>query len=86
MIKPQHSRNTATTSQLTDQRNSRQKQQIEKILEEYQNIFQESNRVPMHCQVKHSIELVPGSSLPRTHLFTEDPFSRTKRFVGKSRI
>ena len=39
MMKPQHSRKTATTSQLIAQHSSRQQQQIENILEEYHNIF-----------------------------------------------
>ena len=69
MIKPQHSRNTAAMIWLTDQCNSQQKQQIKNILEEYQNIFQAPERVPLHCQEKHSIELVPGSSLPNSSLY-----------------
>ena len=35
MIKPQHSRNTATMSRLTDQRSSQKQEQIDRILEEY---------------------------------------------------
>ena len=48
MIKPQHSRKTAATSRLTNQRSSQQ-QMIDNILEEYQNIFQAPDRVPLHC-------------------------------------
>ena len=69
MIKPQHSRKNAATSQLTDQRSSRQQQQINNILEEYQNIFQEMDGVPLLVQVKHSIELVPASSLPNAFVY-----------------
>ena len=69
MIKPQHPKKTATTSRLTDQRNSRQQQQIDNILEEYHNIFQAPYGVPLHCQVKQSIELVPSSSLPNTSIY-----------------
>ena len=69
MIKPQHSRNIASTSRLTDQRISRQKQEIDNILEEYQNIFQAPDGVPMHCQVKHSIKLVLGSLLSNTSIY-----------------
>ena len=68
MIKPQHSRETTAMSRLTNQCVSWQQLQIDHILKEYQNIFQEPNGVPLHCQVKHSIELVPGSSLPNTCL------------------
>ena len=69
MINPRHSRKTATTIQLTHQHSSRQHQQIDNILEEYWNVFQEPNRVPLHCQVKHSIEIVPSSSLPNTYVY-----------------
>ena len=50
MIKPQRSRKTAETSQLTDQRSSQQQKQIDNILEEYQNIFQAPDGVPLHCR------------------------------------
>ena len=68
MIKPQYSRNTTPTSQLTDQCIS-QEQHINHILEKYQNIFQDPNGVPLNCQVKHSIELVSGSSLSKASVF-----------------
>ena len=69
MIRPQHSRNTPATSRLTKQHSSQQQQQIDNILEEYHNIFQAPDGVPLHCQVKHSIELVLGSSLPNTFFY-----------------
>ena len=69
MIKPQNSRKTVATSQLIDQHSSQQQEQIDNILEEYQNVFQDPNGVPLHYQVKHSIELVPRSSLPNTSLY-----------------
>ena len=69
IINPQHSRKTAETIQLTDQRNSRQQQHINHILEEYQNVFQELDGVYLHCLVKHSIELIHGSSLPNASIY-----------------
>ena len=57
------------TSQLIDQCSSQKQQHINNILGEYQNAFQAPNGVPLHCQVKHSIELVPGSSLPKTSFY-----------------
>ena len=56
-------------SQLTNQRSSQQQQQIDINLEEYQNIFEAPNGVPLHFQVKHSIKLVPGSSLPNASIY-----------------
>ena len=32
-------------------------------------MFQAPDRVPLHSQVKHSIELVPGSSLPDAYVY-----------------
>ena len=69
MINPQQSKKSAATSRLTDQCNSRQQEQIDNILEEYHNIFQAPDGVPLHCQVKHSIELVPGSPLPNASVY-----------------
>ena len=71
MISPQHSRNTVATSRLTVQLSSRQQQQqqIDHILNEYRNLFQELDRVHLHCQVKNSIELVLGSSLPNVSIY-----------------
>ena len=69
MIKPQNSRKTTTTIRLTDQRSFQQQQQIDNILKEYQNIFQAPDGVPLHCQVKHFIELVLGYSLPNTYVY-----------------
>jgi len=42
---------------------------INHFLDEYQNVFQELDRAPLHYKVKHSIELVCGSSLPKTSVY-----------------
>lgn len=39
-------------------------QQMEKVMEEYNDIFTSPVGVLMHCQVKNSIDLNPGESLP----------------------
>jgi hypothetical protein len=33
-------------------------------MEEYKDIFSSPTGVPLHCQVKHSIDLTPGAPLP----------------------
>ena len=38
--------------------------QMDKVVEEYQDIFTSPTGVPLHCQVKHPIDLTPGASLP----------------------
>lgn len=37
---------------------------MDKVMEEYKDILASPIRVPLHCQVKHSIDLTPSSSLP----------------------
>ena len=79
-------------SRITNQRISRQQQQSDIILEEYQNIFQEPDGVPLHCQVKHSIELVPGSSLPKASIYrrsileNEEIHRQTQDLIDKGHI
>jgi hypothetical protein len=36
---------------------------VDEIVEEYKDIFSSPTGVPMHCQVKHLIELTPGAPL-----------------------
>jgi hypothetical protein len=43
---------------------STQMKQVDKVVEEYKDIFSSPNRVPLHCQVKHSIDLNPDAPLP----------------------
>jgi hypothetical protein len=38
--------------------------QVDKVMEEYKDIFSSPTRVPLHCQVKHSIDLTPSALLP----------------------
>jgi hypothetical protein len=44
---------------------STQKKQVDKVMEEYKDIFSSPTGVPLHCQVKHSIDLNP------THVATQ---------------
>ena len=37
---------------------------MDKAVEEYMDIFTSPARVPLHCQVKHPIDLTPGVPLP----------------------
>ena len=39
-------------------------QQMDKVVEEYGDIFTPPTGVPLHCQVKHPIDLTPGALLP----------------------
>ena len=62
MIRPQGKKKTvATTSR---QGSSTRQQQMEKVVEEYGDIFTSPTGVPLHCHVKHSIDLTSSVPLP----------------------
>ena len=67
MIRPQGKKKiVATTSR---QGPSAQQQQIDIVVEEYRDIFASPTGVPLHCQVKHPINLTPGASLPNGPIY-----------------
>ena len=37
---------------------------MDKVMEEYEEIFSSLTEVPLHCQDKHSIDLTPNALLP----------------------
>jgi len=41
-----------------------QYRKLDKVVEEYKEIFSSPMGVPLHCQVKHSIDLSPSAPLP----------------------
>jgi hypothetical protein len=43
---------------------STQQKQVDKVVEEYLDIFSSPTGVPLHCQVKHPIDLTLGAPLP----------------------
>eukprot|EP00253_Pinus_taeda_P004152 PITA_04152 len=65
---------------------------MEKVVEEYEDIFTSPTRVPLHCQVKHSIDMTPGASLPNGpiyhHSILEDDEIRSQiqEFLQKCHI
>jgi hypothetical protein len=48
---------------------SSQQQQVDEIVEEYKDIFTSPTGVPVHCQVKHSIDMTPGAPLPNDPVY-----------------
>ena len=42
---------------------------MDKVVEEYGDIFTSSTGVPLHCQVKHPIDLTPGVLLPNAPIY-----------------
>jgi hypothetical protein len=43
---------------------SLQQKQVERIVEEYEDVFSSLIGVPMHCQVKHPIDMTSGAPVP----------------------
>jgi hypothetical protein len=67
MIRPQGKQNTmAMTSR---QGPTARKQHMDKVMEEYKDIFTSPAGVPLHCQVKHPIDLTPSASLPNGPIY-----------------
>jgi hypothetical protein len=42
---------------------------MDKVMEEYEDIFTSPAGVPLHCQVKHPIDLTPGALLPNGPIY-----------------
>ena len=42
---------------------------MDKVVEEYWDIFTSPTGVPLHCQVKHPIDLTPGAPLPNGPIY-----------------
>jgi hypothetical protein len=43
---------------------STQQKKVDKVVEAYLNIFSSLTEVPLHCQVKHLIDMIPDAPLP----------------------
>jgi hypothetical protein len=43
---------------------SMQQKQVDKVMEEYKYIFSSPTGVPLHCQVRHSINMTTDAPLP----------------------
>jgi hypothetical protein len=64
VIRSQNEINITTTSRVSMVDLSTQQKQIDKVVEEYSDIFSSPTRVSLHCQVKHPIDLTPDAPLP----------------------
>ena len=64
VIRSHNERKIIATSRISAIDLSTQQKQVDKVMEEYLYIFSSPTRVPLHCQVKHPIDLTPGPPLP----------------------
>jgi hypothetical protein len=53
-----------TTSKASMVNLSTQQKQVDKVMEEYKDIFSSPTGVPLHCQVKNPIDLTPNAPIP----------------------
>jgi hypothetical protein len=63
MILSQNKKNITTTSRVSVADLSTQQKQVDKVVEEYSDIFSSPTGVPLHCQVKHPIDMTPDAPL-----------------------
>jgi hypothetical protein len=66
VIRSKNKGNIRATSKVSMVDLSTQKNQVEKVVEEYSYIFPSPTGVPFHCQVKHPIYMTSDAPLPRT--------------------
>jgi hypothetical protein len=64
VIRSQSEQKIAATSKASAVDLSTQQNQLAKVVEEYSYIFFSPIEVPLHCQVKHPIDLTSGAPLP----------------------
>ena len=64
VIHSQNKRKITATSEVSATDLSTQQNQVDKVMEEYSDILSSPIGVPLHCQVKHPIDLTPDIPLP----------------------
>jgi len=69
MIHPQGKKKTVATT--SKQGPSTRQLQMDKVVAEYEDIFTSPAGVPLHCQVKHSIDLTPRAPLPNGPIYRQ---------------
>jgi hypothetical protein len=64
MIRSHNKRKITATSRVSVADLSTQQKKLDKVVEEYLDIFSSPTGVPLHCQVKNPIDLTPDAPLP----------------------
>jgi hypothetical protein len=64
LIRSQNERKIVATSRVFAANLSTQQKQVDKVMEAYSYSFSSPTRVPLHCQVKHPIDLTPTHRCP----------------------
>jgi hypothetical protein len=63
VVHSQNKRKITSTFRVSATDLSTQKKQVDKVMEEYSDIFSSPTGVPLHCQVKHLIDMTPNAPL-----------------------
>ena len=69
MIRPEEQKKTMCNYNSMLSITTKQKRSMDHILTKYQNVFELPTGVPSHCQVRHSIDLIPGTPLPNEPVY-----------------
>jgi hypothetical protein len=69
MIHSQSERNIAATSRVSVTDLSTKKKKVDKVVEEYVDIFSSPKGVPLHYQVKQCIDLTPDTPLTNDSVY-----------------
>jgi hypothetical protein len=69
MIHSKSKRKIAATSKAFAADISTQQNKVDKVMEEYSDIFSSPTRVPLHYQVKHPIDMTTGTLLPNGSVY-----------------
>ena len=69
MVHSQSEKKIVATSMTSAQSLATQQKQVDKVMEEYKDIFISPTGVPLHCQVKHSIDLIPSTPFPNGSVY-----------------
>ena len=92
MVRSEGEQKITATSTASTQNPSMQQKHVDKIVESYKDIFTMPVGVPVHCQVKHSIDLIPGVPLPngpvyrRSLMENEEIKCQIKELIQKGHI
>jgi hypothetical protein len=63
-----------------------QKNKVDGIVEEYRDIFSSPTGVPIHCHVKHPIDLTLGAPLPNGPVYYRSLMENDKIKAGSKRF
>jgi hypothetical protein len=69
VICAQSEQKLAATSMASATGLSMQQKKVDKVVEEYKDIFSSLTGLPLHCHVKHSIDLTPDTPLPNGSVY-----------------